>query len=499
MAEPTTFPEEHVGESLVYRRISVFAIAGLVLACAFTFLVVIDAAVAFRKKTPVLLPVWVQALAVIGAIVSLVGLVRINRSEGTLAGARMAKWGWWVSVISGLGYWAYYVATYFAITQQAETFTVRYFSKIAQGKFNSAFLDMQPPGVRKTVQPDDEKEMQARFGQMTREGKSPLDLFKERDYMRAITQGGEQTEIRPLGVEKWDYEDGGYKIHRAYQIVTPEGVSDFSVTVLGTESPTREYQGREWQIIHTETTFKGVELTQLGKNIGDHNRQSALFLSEWANKLGRRELPEAYLDTRDPAERKQLRENYLARFVATIAAGVAPADASPVTGCLRWLPALDLGRPLYLPAYDAQFTQGGIIQTPRKLNDVGGKFVLASMRALLGGPSNGSRLMMMAVEQGSAVHLWKIENDRLLLPHDFRVGFQPEQAPAQFAGTGVLWVESEAGAATTMRPQQWRVTSLELLGAEDMLKRGQSAPDGADMPSPPGRAGPRARPNINPP
>src|SRR5881275_2720506 len=39
MADPTTFPEEHVGEPLVYRRVSGFAIAAVIVAACYAFLV----------------------------------------------------------------------------------------------------------------------------------------------------------------------------------------------------------------------------------------------------------------------------------------------------------------------------------------------------------------------------------------------------------------------------------------------------------------------------
>jgi len=115
MADPTTFPEEHVGEPLVYRRVSGFAIAGLIVAGCDALLVLFACISGLSRGMPVLLDPWIQALAVVGAGLAIAGLVHVRRSEDTVAGAKLALWSLLISAFFGLSYGAYYVATYFAI------------------------------------------------------------------------------------------------------------------------------------------------------------------------------------------------------------------------------------------------------------------------------------------------------------------------------------------------------------------------------------------------
>src|SRR5436309_14018166 len=77
MADPTTFPEEHVREPLVYRRISGFAIAGLIVASCYGLIVVVACISGLSKGMPVLLSPWLQVLAVVGAGLAIAALVHV--------------------------------------------------------------------------------------------------------------------------------------------------------------------------------------------------------------------------------------------------------------------------------------------------------------------------------------------------------------------------------------------------------------------------------------
>jgi len=86
------FPEEHVVPPVFYRRVSGFAIAGLIVSAVFGLWVAISALVGFRSRSPVLLPIYVQMLPIAGAVLALIAMLLIRRSEGTLAGAKLATW-----------------------------------------------------------------------------------------------------------------------------------------------------------------------------------------------------------------------------------------------------------------------------------------------------------------------------------------------------------------------------------------------------------------------
>src|SRR5690349_11341761 len=154
----SAFPAEHIAPPPVYRRVSGFAIASLILGGLFALVLLIMVAWGLRDQSPVLLPAYLQAVPVVGIGLALTGLILIGRSEGTLSGRKLATWGLGICALTALGYWAYYAALSFAVGDQAETFARNWFQKImASGddpvQLNSAFLDTQEPAQRQRINP----------------------------------------------------------------------------------------------------------------------------------------------------------------------------------------------------------------------------------------------------------------------------------------------------------------------------------------------------------
>src|SRR5216684_3189869 len=211
MAEPTTFPEEHVRELVVYRRISGFAITSLAFAVSFAVCLVMATLWGLRDRSPLLLPAFVQALPVIGAALALTAMYLIRNSEGTLAGMKLAVWGWWLSVVFGLGYGAYYGATSLAVQKQAEDFALGWLNKVKDGKFGDAFMDTQDPANRQKLKSEALDQINIQFLMamgMPKDGvlRPPLDVFRENPLVHLIEQGGAATQIVPLAVKSWDFK-----------------------------------------------------------------------------------------------------------------------------------------------------------------------------------------------------------------------------------------------------------------------------------------------------
>src|SRR5262249_7087615 len=125
MSKPTVdspFPAGSVTEPMVYNPLSKLAILGLGLAALYSGVVLISTVVALRSGTPLLLGDWMFFLPLAGAGLSLLAYRQIRNSEGTLSGDQLVRWGLWLSVLTGLGYGVYYLATGLAIQQQANSF-----------------------------------------------------------------------------------------------------------------------------------------------------------------------------------------------------------------------------------------------------------------------------------------------------------------------------------------------------------------------------------------
>src|SRR5262249_22759811 len=159
-----------------------FAIASLAFGAFFAVYLVLAALWALRDRSPLLPPAWLLALPFIGAALALTAMYLIRNSEGTLAGMKLAVWGWWLSVGFGLGYGAYYGATAVAVQKQAEDFALAWLNKIKDGKFGDAFMDTQDPANRKKFNPEDLERINFQFLMamgMPKDGvlRPPVDVF----------------------------------------------------------------------------------------------------------------------------------------------------------------------------------------------------------------------------------------------------------------------------------------------------------------------------------
>src|SRR2546423_1861487 len=123
MSEP--LPTTQIpSEPLAYRPISGWAIAGLAVGGFYALLVAISGAVAFYQGAPFFYPDWVLVVPILGIGLSLFGQRHVATSEGTRAGAKLAQWGFRLSLVAGLVYVSYYFVTRYTLQSQANTFVM---------------------------------------------------------------------------------------------------------------------------------------------------------------------------------------------------------------------------------------------------------------------------------------------------------------------------------------------------------------------------------------
>jgi hypothetical protein len=481
MAEPTTFPEEHVSKPLVYRHISGYAIAGLIAGCFYALIVLVGCAAGLHAGTPMLLSPWVQAIALLGAGLSVVALVYIRYSEDTVAGTKLAIWSLLLNILFGLGYGAYYAATYFAIRQQAYTFALRWFDLLEKDKVNQAFLETREPAVRQRINPEDEDAINARFSAGSQQHsiamRTPLESFRDKDFVRMLTQGGSAAQITPMGVKDWGYERGGYIVQRTYEIATEEGLFEVLLTVQGTVSKTREFEGREWQVIFGASHLQNYQLSERAKEITELREQSNHFVDAWCNKLVAGRLADAYLDTRDPAERASLASAFNRKQVLLSAGTVGLIAAEPLVGLelLVWETdpnTVELWRQWFLPGYAALFHDHGLLQADQfRATDLEMKDrLLNAVKAAFAPPQpDGPQLLSMTASRASSYRMWKVDHERIQLPHDCKFSFKIGDNP-RYMARGTIVVESDPGEVKASRKPAWRIIRMELRNGEDRTR-----------------------------
>src|SRR5437764_1266419 len=123
MAAPnTTQTPPAPAETIDYKPLSLFAVAGLTLGVIYGIILVITGLAALLKAEPFFLPGWLLFLPLLAAALAGAGLWEIYSSEGTRAGVRLARWGLGLSIVLALCYITYTTFTGLAVVSQANRF-----------------------------------------------------------------------------------------------------------------------------------------------------------------------------------------------------------------------------------------------------------------------------------------------------------------------------------------------------------------------------------------
>lgn len=467
----STPPAERPAEPVVYRPLSGLALASIFLAAGYALVLTVVCAVAFVAHEPVPLVVWTLIFPMAAAGLAIVARRQIRNAEGTRTGLALANAAWWISIVFGLGYVAFYVATYMAVSWQARDFTNRWFDMLRKGDVTAAFLQTQPPEAREGDDPSNAKRLRVRYGMPSMGKRGPLPIFQENEFVRVIQHAGADLKIDELGVNSWEHEQGSYRIKQSYRLTSPEGEFEAQVTVRSSESRSGR---RNWQIWwnDAETGFVGQpQLSDFGKALQYYRHDAVRFASEWVYKRHSGNFEGAYLDTREPSERSGLLREYWARqAVAVFAlAGSASASAGPDSVLTHLASVYDpeLRWASCLPGFPA-FAAGEIIRTDRF--DPSRKWKDEAPKDLRGIFRHGSVVRYKLTEtHGRPLPVDKNANRyRIAVNIDFD-GFSPDSPGAgpRYQGTAEAIVESDAGPIATTRTPQWRVVILDLLTADD--------------------------------
>jgi hypothetical protein len=484
-----SFPTEHLAPPTAYQRISGFAIAAFMVGILFALILLIMLAWGLRDQAPVMLPAYLQAIPVIGIGLALTALVLISRSEGTLSGRRLANWGLGISLLTALSYWAYYGATAFAVSDQAESFARNWFKKIMASatdpvELNAAFLDTQEPAARQKINPRNTQEINLRFLRALppaagAQDRGPLPAFREKDIVRQIRQGGENCKFVSKGVKDWSFQSGGYRVELLFQLTTDDAVSDLVVALHGVESKTREFEGRGWYILYGSTfVTRPPTLTPLGSKVRALRKQSEEFLKGWGEKLGLGMLALSYADTQDIRERQNI--------ARTFSLQVALFGLSGMGGPYLPIINMEAAREWHRHKYAALYEKLGLVKKDRFGFDEESSrdAVLAGVRRLLGSAEPGPLFFQIRPANDSAVNPWRYDEktQKLRLPHDCKLGFFTPDGAHQFEVDTVITVESDAGPIDPGRKPNWRITELELIDARDRAAAGIGGPGGPPIP-----------------
>ncbi|HKI33879.1 MAG TPA: hypothetical protein VKA46_18645 [Gemmataceae bacterium] len=487
MSDPTTrsvpasLPVGDLGKPVVYRPLAILAVVGAGVGGLYAAVVILGGLVAFFRGDPWLLPGWSALFPIAGAALSLLGLLQIQRSEGTLAGEKAARWGLLLSALVGLSYWAYVGVIYYAIYHEASQFSDDFLKKLTRNEIPpvSAFRLTLPPSERPAEGDKLRDELEGRFNVVPEMGrKGFLSTFAQSEAVRVLAVGGADTTIEALGVDDWSYVGGGYQVRLQYRVSTPQMSFVLELTVQGKEG--KRSQGRQWYIVWDKLGMKSDPSPQMsdeGKQLFMMGQASRERLGAgWLRVMREGQTEVVFLDTLPEAERDGTRRSALnAGLGLWLADGFAPGAlpcSTPGAVLIRGALAVrDPARVGTLPGFD-EFLAGGLVRAekdvfwaPQGIRDE----IITLVRQEFREP--GEQLANALMPDASArVPLVRREGDRIVVESEVMMRV-PSSGP-RFGVEGRLVLECEAS-QTPMPLKSWRVRELILLS-------------GKSLPAPPG-------------
>jgi hypothetical protein len=446
------------------------AIGAILVSGGYALIIGVFALVALFTGSPLFFRLWTLVFPTLGLVLALFARQSIRSSEGVLTGMLLTNLAWWLSVLFGIGYTAYYFGTYMAITASAESFTQQWFNKIREGKITEAFLDTQEPARRKYENPSDSQAMYLRYGMTVGRRRGLLTLFRDQEFVRIIQQGGTSAELKSIGVRGWDHDKGSYEVVQDCQLITPEG--DFHLQVALRRSEGKDLEKPDWYIVTQQPQSTGFvgrpNLTDLGQTLEAWSRQSKAFAADWVRKRNAGDSELEFLDTLPASERASVERSSIARMAADAmsAAGIAAGALNPLLALPEfWCLSHSERRPtLYLPGY-ADYAAGKFIDTkqmecaPKNRKDII-DFVTGYFR-------QPALLTMQPLENKGRPMVADKESGVVRIRHDVDLGIFPKGRDArttpEFTCDAAVWLESDRGPLTPNRKPAWRVVELQIL------------------------------------
>jgi hypothetical protein len=275
------------GEGDRYTPVSALAVAALIVSSVGALVIAGMYIAAQVSGKPAYQPLLLLPM-LLGLGLALAAKWQIRNSEGARTGAGFASSALWLCLIVGGVYLIYIVTLELAIRDQARKFTNEWAKKVATGPVELAFLDVLSPAQRASVDEKDIAAIRQRFA-------TELHPFKINEIVRLLQRAGSNYELVPMGLKNWELIEGGLLVQQIYELRTPEGRFEVLLPVYGRDIP--ELGGRQWLVQLRAADIRNRQTTSLGRLALDMQYETRRFLFDWAEKINRGKLFDAFLDT----------------------------------------------------------------------------------------------------------------------------------------------------------------------------------------------------------
>lgn len=433
-----------------YQALSILSVVGLVVGCGFGLVVVVGSLAAFVGTTPFLLPLWAGVFPLVAVLAGWIALAQIRDSAGALTGRGFAWAGINGAVITGLVYFTYFMANNLAVRQQAQDFANEYLSSIAKGQTEVSFLYMMKPAERPNsrdvsrIRPIIEVNYNAvqDLGQM-----GPYSQYQMEFYVRLLTLFGDKASFKMLKAGFPDFAEGGYIVPLMYEIRTDAMVLVINMRVHSTNTA----KGREWYLMPKSVANAERNLLPEGEKLEAQAKAASKTILSFQKQLTRMKVggptcdPDfdgAFLDSvAGVGLKKPATDAQKADFAQKRDAFFGPADGKPG----RFL------KPVNDAFYcDANFKDKLLAEISKALTVGSGYYPYIPT-------------WFNAVTESGVPFIREVEGE-LVYSTDCQLGFIPRSVV-----NGKLILKAAKG-ADPLKPESWRISSLELVRGRNMPK-----------------------------
>lgn len=232
---------------------------------------------------------------------------RIQKSEGTLSGLSLARWGMGLSLFFGLMYSAYLASSTFAIRSQAKQCVEEFLQTMQKTddpeSLQKAYLLSLPQRSRPTsdfrraieIEHNNVNDPRSRnMGMFSRFRFTPFALF--------LRQGPNRIVFDRLSSTSFDR--GEHKMSLIYRVDGPLGDYDIQVGTIGSDVTDATGTRRQWHVDLMNTAIiRAVNPNAEGKVFENSARTGFEIAGTWCNRLQSGQVGPAFLDTLPYKER----------------------------------------------------------------------------------------------------------------------------------------------------------------------------------------------------
>jgi hypothetical protein len=301
MAE--SFPEivsDRADDAGKYQPLAPLAIASIIaaglLGIATVTLLLIGL---FAGKRVLELPLVFGAIA--GIALAVAARWQVRKSEGARTGVGLANVAWWISLVCGLVYGAYYLGTMLSIRAQAQEFLdASWYPSMRKPDTEAAFFYTRTPLDRHKRTP---KAVIERFA-------DHYLVYRRMELVHVIDRSQGELLVESEGFTQEEERQQQMVLQQSFVIRSREGWFRSSVSVV--RSTTKELEGAQYHAFLANPSIRERRLSTYGRLIREISTEGGMFVREWAIKSSGVQQVPTFLDTQElsTADRKKYTQDY---------------------------------------------------------------------------------------------------------------------------------------------------------------------------------------------